>query len=444
MTLEFFEGPAGTGKTHNVVARAAELVQQGVLDDGQKLLALTYMNGSRRRLETRLRRNPLFHNRFNCQTFDVFGRTLTVRRRSLVSGELEEQAAALDAFDGPCSLAGALLEIPLVQQWVARTFPLVLVDEAQDLDRYRMRILRGLSENCQILAAADEFQCLTDGRDTASLMGWLETAGQTHRLTEPMRTSKQGLLDAARTVREGGDIRAVLTERAFGKSLTWNGPGFRLHEVPASAPLVAWTISNDIAWRNGPVTILTPDSGNTIVRKAMQTVQTRQWTRKNGTTFGPFQHVWDRQDTQAADELLADITLPQTASFHEMCSVLAPLASHAFVALTIKRIDRLRRVKGQGWFSAAEITELVRENARNQSRQGFQPYRRHRAMTIPRAKNREFRNVILLWPHSATGSPEHMRRLLYNAITRARTHCSVIVLGRERLSDPPFSSTAGE
>jgi superfamily I DNA/RNA helicase len=60
-------------------------------------------------------------------------------------------------------------------------------------------------------------------------------------------------------------------------------------------------------------------------------------------------------------------------------------------------------------------------------------------MTIQRAKNREFQNVIVLWPHTATGSPEHLRRLLYNAITRAIGHCSVIVLGQGRLNGPPFA-----
>jgi superfamily I DNA/RNA helicase len=64
-------------------------------------------------------------------------------------------------------------------------------------------------------------------------------------------------------------------------------------------------------------------------------------------------------------------------------------------------------------------------------------------MTIQRAKNREFANVIVLWPHSATGSPEHLRRLLYNAITRAQSHCSVIVLGQGRLSAPPFTAAGG-
>ena len=439
MTFDFFEGPAGTGKTYNLVGHAAELVQDGVLGDGHKLLALTFMNGARRRLEARLSADPLFRRQFNCQTFDVFARTLTARRRSLLSAALQEQARALNMFDGPCFMAASLLEKPSVRQWVARSFPLVLVDEAQDLDEHRLCILQRLSKSCRIVAAADAFQCLTEGRDTEALVGWLEAAGRTHRLLQPMRTSQQGLLDAARSVREGGNIRDVLTEHTFNNRSTWNGRGFRLLEVPARKQLVAWNISNEIASRNGQFAILTPDSTNTIVRNALDTVRTRQWSRKNGTTFGPYPHGWDRVDTHEADELLAEITLAEMATFSELCATLAPLAAHAPIAQAISRMDRLRRIQGQKRFSAAHVVEIVRDCARNRARLGFRQHVGRLAMTIPRAKNREFPNVLVLWPHSATGSPEHQRRLLYNAITRAQVHCSVLVLGRGRLDAPPFA-----
>jgi superfamily I DNA/RNA helicase len=445
MTFDFFEGAAGTGKTYNLVGCAGELVQGGALGDGQKLLALTFMNGARRRLDARLGKNPAFRRRFDCQTLDVFARTLAGRRRSLIMPAQQELAATLNAFDGPCSLAAALLEHEPVRQWVARTFPLVLVDEAQDLDDHRMRILQGLSQSCRLVAAADAFQCLTEGRDTTPLMGWLEGAGQTHRLTQPRRTQQQGLLTAALAVREGRDIKAVLTANTFKNRTTWNGAGFRLVEAPATNAnhaLLSWSIANEIAQRQGPFAILTPDAGNTIIRDALATVQTKQWTRKNGATFGPYGHAWDRQDSEEAGDLLVDVALPDDASYAELCAVLKPLARHAAIAQAISRMDRLRRVQGRNKFSAARVTEFVREAVRNQSRLGLRQYRGHLAMTVQRAKNREFPNVIVLWPHSATGSQEYLRRLLYNAITRAQSHCSVIVLGQGRLNAPPFAPAA--
>jgi superfamily I DNA/RNA helicase len=443
MTFDFFEGAAGTGKTHNLVGRAGEIVQDGVLGEGHKLLALTFMNGARRRLDARLGENPAFRRRFDCQTFDVFARTLAVRRRSLITPAMQAQADVLGEFDGPCALAASLLEDEGIRRWVARSFPLILVDEAQDLDEHRLRILQGLSPSCRIVAAADAFQCLHDGRDTARLMGWLEGAGQTHRLTQVQRTNQQGLLAAALAVREGRDVKTVLTANTYKNRTTWNGAGFRLLEVRASKTkhaLLSWAISNEIAQRQGQFVILTPHAGEQIIRAALGTVQTKPYTRKNsGATFGPYPHTWDRHDTEEAAALLTDIALPDTASCADLRALLSPLAEHAAIAQAIKRMDRLRRAHGQAGFTADQVTEFVREAVRNRSRLGFRQQRGHLAMTIQRAKNREFPNVIVLWPHTATGSAEHLRRLLYTAITRAQGHCTVIVMGQGRLNAPPFA-----
>ena len=448
MRFDFFEGAAGTGKTHNLVGLAGEIVQDGALGEGHKLLALTFMNGARRRLDARLGENPAFRRRYDCQTFDVFARTLAARRRSLITLTMQAQADALNEFNGPCTLAASLLEQESVRQWVARSFPLVLVDEAQDLDEHRLRILQGLSPSCRIVAAADAFQCLHNGRDTGPLMGWLEGAGQTHRLRQVRRTTQQGLLAAALAVREGRDVKSVLTANTFNNRTTWNGAGFRLLDAPATNAnhaLLAWAIANDIAQRQGPVVILTPDAGNAIIRAALNTVQTKQHTRKNsGATFGPYPHTWDRHDNEEADALLANILLPEAASCADLRALLTPLAGHAPIAQALSRMDRLRRAHGQAAFTAAQVTEFVRESVRNRSRLGFRQQRGHLAMTIQRAKNREFPNVIVLWPHTATGSPEHLRRLLYNAITRAQNHCTVIVLGQGRLNAPPFAPASGQ
>ena len=63
-------------------------------------------------------------------------------------------------------------------------------------------------------------------------------------------------------------------------------------------------------------------------------------------------------------------------------------------------------------------------------------------MTIHQAKNREFDHVIVLWPYQVTADPEAARRLLYNAITRARRRALVVVQNPDRLQHPPFVSGA--
>ncbi|MGE0005622.1 MAG: ATP-binding domain-containing protein [Parvibaculaceae bacterium] len=166
---------------------------------------------------------------------------------------------------------------------------------------------------------------------------------------------------------------------------------------------------------------------------------TKQHTRKNGATFGPYPHTWDRHDNEEADALLADVALPDTASCADFRALLTPLIGHAPIVQAINRMDRLRRAHGQASFTSAQVKEFVREAVRNRSRLGFRQQHGHLAMTVQRAKNREFRNVIVLWPHTAAGSAEHLRRLLYNGITRAQNHCTVIVLGQNRLNVAPFA-----
>jgi DNA helicase IV len=60
-------------------------------------------------------------------------------------------------------------------------------------------------------------------------------------------------------------------------------------------------------------------------------------------------------------------------------------------------------------------------------------------MTVQQAKNREFDGVVVLWPYQVGGDAEHRRRLLYNAVTRARRWCTVIVQSQNILNAPPFA-----
>jgi superfamily I DNA/RNA helicase len=76
-----------------------------VFFENRRLLALTFMNGARRRLQVRLGENILFRRRFECQTFDVFARALAARRKSLLSGNAAafRQFTALNEFDARAS-----------------------------------------------------------------------------------------------------------------------------------------------------------------------------------------------------------------------------------------------------------------------------------------------------------------------------------------------------
>lgn len=198
-------------------------------------------------------------------------------------------------------------------------------------------------------------------------------------------------------------------------------------------------VANDINQRQGPVVILTPDSSHEVIRAALQTVQTKQQTYKNGgVTLGRIRIHGTKITKRPTrywpiSRCLNGRHVPTFARFLRLWSDTRHLAGHQPYG------PFAPRARSSG-FTAAQVTEFVRESERNRSRLGFRQQRRHLVMTIQRAKNRESPNAIVLWPHTATGSAEHLRRLLYNGITRAQNHCTVIVLGQGRMSAPPFSA----
>jgi superfamily I DNA/RNA helicase len=208
--------------------------------------------------------------------------------------------------------------------------------------------------------------------------------------------------------------------------------------------LVAWTIANEMSQRQGRTAIRTPDAQSRLIRNAISTLSDRQWNRQGGQTFGPYPCAWEASDRQIASALLTEIALPDHASFKDAVAALQPFKTDAAIASVLRRLDHKRRISGSNEFAGNEIAEMVKAAVRDQSRLGLRSGSRQVAMTIQRAKNREFPNVIVLWPHSAVGSADRLRRLLYNAITRASNHCSVVVLGHGRLDGPPFAPSQDE
>jgi DNA helicase IV len=60
-------------------------------------------------------------------------------------------------------------------------------------------------------------------------------------------------------------------------------------------------------------------------------------------------------------------------------------------------------------------------------------------LTVQQAKNREFEGVVVIRAYQVGGDIEHKRRLLYNAVTRAKRWCNVIFQGKNILTAAPFA-----
>ena len=423
MSLYFIEGPAGTGKTTRLFRRLGRVLAECPLADHQRVLALTKMHGSRRRMDGQLRAVPGLRGRYHCCTADSFAWRVVRRWRTLARRRSESEPAEHD-YEGICSLAGELLGETAVTRWVVGAFPIVVVDEFQDSKGGQLAMVAALSSAATCIAAADDFQDLYSA-DVNPAVRWARTNGECESLNDVHRTSARGLLQASQSLRAGGEVPR-------------NGNGFTVlgalnHNVGASF------VSKNLSWRNAwaDTAVLSPvrPSSSPFVRGLIARVEAKPI---GNPPRGPHSVPWEESYDEECDGFIEGLDLPEDPDAEVCCDGLS-FDNVGGSRHGLRRwLERQTRIAGRATFTAEEI----RREARRIHRQS-RAHRRvgnHgvRAMTIHQAKNREFPSVIVLWPYQVGGTDARQRRLLYNAITRARYRVLVVVQNPERLRQPPF------
>jgi hypothetical protein len=426
MSLVAFTGAAGMGKTFQLMRGEEGALREVPLTEGQKVLALTFMHGSRRRLDDRLRKLPGLRGRFTCTTIDRFAWELCTRWRFLRRAEGLPELAE-DQYEATCDAAGALLENEDVRKWVARTYPHVLLDEAQDLTRERLRIICALESVVVMHAAADEFQCLATQLRPNPAVDWMLALCEPLDLHDQKRTNDARLIAAARAIRAGKAVSG--------------GPNLVIRAAPGKSPYhqAAAVVANAIAWNGGAeIAVITPSrvggfASGVITRVGVGPVGKQQ--------NGPYNIGWELSDEEFFGQHASNLNLPEDGNFDATFDALSVPGSHPAISMCRDWVGRRRRLTGDVTF----LPEIVRE----QLKICFTRHRRFSrsnslrltAMTVHQAKNREFEGVIVLWPYTVFGDAEQKRRLLYNAVTRAKRWCTIVVQNNELLQQPPFAAS---
>jgi hypothetical protein len=137
MPVTAFEGPAGTGKTYRLMEQLGTALGDRALTPHERVLALTFMHGARRRLHSRLGDVDGLSGRFQATTLDSFAWRLVHRWRNL-AGKLGYAIPSEEQYDQTCALAATLIARPAVKSWVVMSYPVIVVDEAQDLSSERI------------------------------------------------------------------------------------------------------------------------------------------------------------------------------------------------------------------------------------------------------------------------------------------------------------------
>jgi hypothetical protein len=422
MPVTAFEGPAGTGKTYSLMKQLGTALDDRALADHERVLALTFMHGARRRLDSRLRDVDGLSGRFQATTLDSFAGRLAQRWRKL-AGSLGYVIPAEEQYDETCALAAALMARPAVRSWIAMSYPVILVDEAQDLSCERSMMIAAMVEPCLVLLAFDEFQCLNPALRPMAVGGWLGQVCTPTMLTRCHRTDDAELLEAAGAVRDG-------------RAVTQNGRRFKVVLTPGRPNLAATYVANAIAWRSGgTVAILTPSRSGGFANGIVNLVRTGPLgTRRNG----PFAIDWESSDEIERSALWDRLGVPDVCSIPEALATLAPHCGTPAVRSARDWVVRQRRVLGADEITAEQISRQINRMLAARRRYGGRAQGQFVAMTIQQAKNREFDHVIVIWPYTIPNNDEQKRRLLYNAITRAQRSCLVLVQAEELLNAPPF------
>lgn len=390
------------------------------LKEGQKVLALTFMHGSRRRLEERLGQLKALKGRTDCSTIDSFAWRLLQRWLSLAA-TLGFSDIKPDQYERVCNAAGALLQINEVCGWVVATFPVLLVDEAQDLTANRLRMVEGLAHRLEIFAAADEFQCLKEDLRPNPACAWLAQICPVEELTQPRRTNIAELLDAAAAIRRG---EPPISGKAFMITLT------------SKPPLAGAWLNGNLRWYGGgkSIAVITPTMGTF----AQATVT---WAAQNKTIkgAGPYSIPWEESEAKAAASFYGKIALQDMNDIPSVVALLSAAGDFRATRDVADWMEKQRRTRAKTTFSKDEIEKAIEQVFAQRRRVRKSDGSGWRGMTVHGAKNREFDNVIVLWPAAVGGSDDQKRRLLYNAVTRAKERCLVLVQAKVNLSQAPFA-----
>ncbi|WP_244222678.1 ATP-binding domain-containing protein [Cupriavidus lacunae] len=391
------------------------------LKPGQSILALTFMHGARQRLDQRLRGIPGLRGRYNCVTVDGFARNIRERWRQLATHLCQPSTDEVD-FDQQCSLAADLLERAVVGGWVGAGYPLVLLDEAQDLDEGRVRLVSSLGDHAKVLVAFDDFQCLDKERRPSPIVNWISRACEVEVLDKPQRTNVQELLDAATAIRDG---RPPTPGKVFDVI------GFK---APAMA---AAYIASKLTYAKPrrSIAIITPSRSRGHAEQLVTYISTKQRGQRK---LGPFPTTWEELDSGALHQLKGLLST-EIDSLEATRRGIAGMPDSTLRTSLLRWLQRQENVAGRSSVSAAEVLVRAKRIVASHRARAYKSDLGRRALTVHQAKNREFDGVIVIWPYTVGSDDEGKRRLLYNAVTRAKNWCFVVVQGEESVKKAPFA-----
>lgn len=438
LNLTFVTGHAGTGKTTQLMELAGNLIPSLLTQpEFQSILAITLMHGARRRIDSALRKKypstPIRVTTIHSFALGVanrwrraLGLNVPIAANPECGGLFEQYGAIQASFGEILEMASNLVGNPTVGGLVAASYPLVIVDEFQDCDRAAISLIEKLAGVSQVILAADGFQDLTSSDDApCEAINWLQglaIRGAHHiDLSAPQRTQVNTILHTADCLRRNVRASSTTIEK------------FAAPAIPMLAWKIAQAFLSDELTGSCAVICLSADA---LLDKFLDSVNCQlanknvtrgiRWTRIQNSDF---------EEKSLFEELGVSSGISTDQIWTKTDSDVLNFGSQA--SLVHEKVVRFAKLTGR---KGVDL-DLVRHFAQASlhAARSYTPLSgRFEVTTVHGAKNREFDNVFVFWGYRLP-PPETRRKLLYNAVTRAKRRCILLVLQKDRsqlLLDP--------
>jgi hypothetical protein len=439
----FITGEAGSGKTRMLMERAAAIGSATIKAPHQRVLAIALMHGARRRLQSTLDKFcpnlPVTVLTIHSFALGVVNRwrrslgiTLPVTVCETTCGLAEANFRARATFDEVIQLASKALQSETVCRTLGETYPIIIVDEFQDCAAETLRFVLSLGNRSTLLLAADRFQRLVDKEGDCPAVDWAEARKldggiEYVDLTGCRRTENDAILRAARALRDNVKAAASTVPVYF---------------APNVGPAAYRMVERFLPWANAKVTcgsyaVIVLSLEDPLLTKLIKSFQD-QLAKRNPN----FKVQWilplpeKNQLHQLLTELGIDPAAKQELTWDPHRTKGTSQATR--VARRVVEFAKLRGIAPIPQELAIDFAALAVHNSRAFSRSTP----RFQVLTAHGAKNREFHHVFVFWAYKGEKWTQTLqRRLLYNAITRAKLDCTVLVLGNQKRTqtDPVIS-----
>jgi superfamily I DNA/RNA helicase len=427
----FVGGEAGAGKTRRLMEEAALFGGRLISKPHQRALAMAVMHGARRQLHSTLSRFcpalPVTVSTVHSFALRVVNRwrrclglaaPVTICDTSCHLAELHERTQA--TFEEVIHLACKLLESATVKETLAESYPLVIVDEFQDCVGSTLQFVQALGDSTKLLLGADHFQLLSDEVEGCPAVDWIQRLRREGKveyveLAGCHRTNAPAILQAAHALRNNVKATQCTVPVYYGYQPAQ--VAYRICER-----FTRWSGVKQITEGTCALVVLSVD--DVQLHKLLESFR-QQLERKSSRRVNWSHGV---SEEQHQNELFAELGLSSDAiPGTEWSAKHLALSGRALaVAEDVARFSKLRGISTIPHVLVVQFAKLAAHNARAFARTSP----RCQVLTVHGAKNREFDHVFVFWGYKNSGwSIEQQRRLLYNAVTRAKVDCTILVLG---------------